>query len=486
MTDRPDYFSRIIGRVDLDALSDTFVVIAGVGSVGSMIALELARCGVGHLALLDGDHLEGANLSRHALADAYVGTNKAEAMASHLALNIPGLDVAGAPFHLDDSFSDAEIDRCLARADLVVIATDQRAAQRRIARRALAMDIPAVLPGLYADRGGEVFVQLNPGQACFMCWDAFREEDAQVRGVSSLNADALSVIQQAVYLCLAVLDPRSRHARDLAPLPQDPRPRQLFVQRPGAALVRASVTRRADCPGCAVGPSPLAGAAHAGEATTELFDGLLVGHERMLAAGWRFALSGEIKPPRIDAVEVSEPLVVEGTTVTLSWAASNATHVRIDGLGTHPSEGAIKALVANTTAFRVHAVNPFGEDSALSPVVRTMRLPRLREIALPTLPTVEAPDPRESMAHATASRTATTAAHTLAARAAARLRRAHRGAPQRGEDRGPRLRNRSLLGPDTSLPMMPQLPQIFGSDLRFELDTATSSDIDNEQERGNG
>src|SRR5439155_19038632 len=118
------------------------------GSVGSQVALELARCGVGHLGLVDGDHLELHNVARHALPAAYVGTNKAEAMAAHLTHDVPELDVGALARHVDDSFSDLAVDALLAPSHLVVIATDRRTVQRRVARRALAMDIPAVLPGL--------------------------------------------------------------------------------------------------------------------------------------------------------------------------------------------------------------------------------------------------------------------------------------------------------------------------------------------------
>ncbi|MDQ5807869.1 MAG: ThiF family adenylyltransferase, partial [Actinomycetota bacterium] len=257
MTDRTDYFARLRTRVDLRALGDAWVVVVGVGSVGSAIAFELARCGVGHLGLVDGDRLEAHNVARHALPLAYVGANKAEAMAAHLEHNVPGVDVGAVPHDVDEAFTETDIDRLLASADVVVAATDDRMTQRRIARRALALDAPAIIPGLYPDRGGEIFVQLGPGHACFLCWDGFREPDAEVRAASSVNADAFTVVQQAVYLSLAVLDAAPPHARDLAPTRGDPRPRQLFVVRPAAALLRAPVTRRPGCPSCAVGPSPL-------------------------------------------------------------------------------------------------------------------------------------------------------------------------------------------------------------------------------------
>jgi len=399
MAERTDYFSRSIGRVDVELLTRSFVVVFGIGSVGSAMALELARSGVGHMVLVDGDRLEVGNLSRHALPDSYVSANKAEAMASHLSINVPGLDVGAVSGHVDDSFDDLDVDRLIAPADLVIVATDQRESQRRLARRALAMDIPAIVPGLYADRGGEVFAQLTPGEACFTCWDDFRDPQESVRGATSINADALSVIQHAVYTSLALLDPRSRHARELAPGRGDPRPRQLFQIHPGAALVRSTVTRRPGCAGCAVGPSPLSGDRRGGIATSTRRVARAGG--RPQAAGWPLVLTGDPTPPVFARVEVGQPVVLEGQSVRLSWEVENAVRVRIEGLGEHPPTGALEHVVTETTSFRLTAVNPFGETSALSPTVRTVQLPRLTEIPipapLPSWPVEPESDPPPSM-----------------------------------------------------------------------------------------
>jgi molybdopterin/thiamine biosynthesis adenylyltransferase len=387
MRERNQYFSRVTGRVDLDVNQRAYVAIVGVGSVGSMMALELARSGIGHLLLIDGDRLEAHNLARHALPSGYLATNKAEATAQHLKANVPGLDVGAVPHHLDERFSDEQLDRLITPADLVVIATDRRSAQRRIAARALAMDIPAVIPGLYADRGGEVFVQLNPGQACFRCWDDFRDPDAELRSVASINADALAVIQQTAYLAIALLDPRSRHARDLAPTPNDPRPRQLFVMRPGAALLRTPATRRPGCPGCAVGPSPLSaderGATNAGD------EGALHGalHARAPAAGWHFMLSENPTPPVLEHVAVSQPILVEGETLTLSWRAANATHVLIDGHEPQPAEGELALVMRESMAFTLTAVNPHGQATATSGLVRVIAPVQIHELRLVAFPT---------------------------------------------------------------------------------------------------
>ena len=391
MSDLDDFFSHQRDRIDVAALQRAFVLFIGAGSVGSVMALEMARAGLGHAGFADGDRLELHNPARHALPLAYVGANKAEALADHLPRTVLGIDCGALPRHVDDSFSDVDIDRLLAPADLVVVATDDRSVQRRIAERANALDRPAVIPGLYPERGGEVFVQLGPENACFECWDLFREEGVEVRGATSINADALRVIQQAVYVSLAVLDPTFAEAREFAPPSGDTRPRQLFVLRPGAPVLRAPVTRRPDCPGCSVGPSPLnRDGAPATRATAADHLGRIPGR-RGIAAGWAFALNADPKPPTSVRVDVSDRVVVEGEAVTLEWRATNATHVEVDTLGRRGAVGGATVVVPRSRAFRVTAVNPFGRRESVSPTVRAIPLPRVQQLEPPIPPAFEVP-----------------------------------------------------------------------------------------------
>ncbi len=389
MSNRPAYFSRVGERVDLDVLARRRVVVVGLGAVGSAIAEELARSGVGSLLLIDGDILEIQNVARHALGLAHLGANKAQAMAEHLALTVPELGVLALPHHLDEHVVDHEIDLWLAIADLVVIATDRRAAQRRIASRALALDVPAVVPGLYADDGGEVFVQLGPALPCFSCWDGFRAADAEVRGATSINADGLAVIQNAVYLSLAVLDPTSRHVRELAPMADDARPRQVFVYRPGAAPLRAPARLRPGCESCAVGPSPVDRDVDVGallEASTL---------SRQTVGGTSLSVAHARQPPVIRAIEVSEHLVIEGTRIRLSWIVDNATHVEVDGAGVYAAVGDIEMAVSGTCAFRIRAVNLFGVAVAFSPIVRAIPIPRHEVIAARGVVPISLRSPRD-------------------------------------------------------------------------------------------
>jgi hypothetical protein len=66
----------------LDPLEYKKVFIVGVGAIGSMIAWQLARSGVGKLNLLDQDFVQTGNFPRWMLGLPAVGQGKAQAMAN--------------------------------------------------------------------------------------------------------------------------------------------------------------------------------------------------------------------------------------------------------------------------------------------------------------------------------------------------------------------------------------------------------------------
>lgn len=250
----PRRSASIAGRVNLALLADKLVVVAGVGSVGSQVAEELANC-VGRIRLIDHEALEEHNLPRHALGRPYLGMNKAEGMTLYLADEIPTLQPEAVPLKVDDSLSNDELDQLLRDADLIVAATDDRRAQRRIGERALALDIPAIFPGLYERNGGEVFVQRSSRRPCFLCWDGTRPIGQELRGVAATNSDITYIITLANQLSWGILDRHSEYAHDLFAIDAgQSQPPQLFVQN-GLALAKQSVPWRPHCPACAVGPA---------------------------------------------------------------------------------------------------------------------------------------------------------------------------------------------------------------------------------------
>lgn len=66
-------------------LSQGRVAIAGLGGLGSNVALALARCGVGALKLIDFDLVDAANIHRQAYFCRHIGRAKVEALAELIA-----------------------------------------------------------------------------------------------------------------------------------------------------------------------------------------------------------------------------------------------------------------------------------------------------------------------------------------------------------------------------------------------------------------
>jgi len=76
-----ELYSRHGGLIETDAISKKKACLVGIGSVGSVVAVELAKAGVGYFILIDDDHLEVANISRHAANLGDIGRYKVNAVA---------------------------------------------------------------------------------------------------------------------------------------------------------------------------------------------------------------------------------------------------------------------------------------------------------------------------------------------------------------------------------------------------------------------
>jgi molybdopterin/thiamine biosynthesis adenylyltransferase len=213
---REALFARSAGLLS-PALSRRRVLLAGCGSVGSYVAEQLARSGVGAFTLLDPEEVDPANLARSAYEAADAGSPKVEALARRLARVAPGV-AAGGHAERVDALEPAALDALVRAADLVVGATDDPAAQRALNRFAWARGRPALYVGLYAGaQGGEVVVAVPERTACYLC--ATRARHAAPPGVAraldygtgrlagevALGADVQHVASAAVKLALSLL-----------------------------------------------------------------------------------------------------------------------------------------------------------------------------------------------------------------------------------------------------------------------------------------
>jgi len=77
-------FSRNTGILESEIMRSKCVFILGCGSVGSLIALELARAGVGKFVLVDNDVLEYHNICRHQCSISDVGEYKVNVLKKRI------------------------------------------------------------------------------------------------------------------------------------------------------------------------------------------------------------------------------------------------------------------------------------------------------------------------------------------------------------------------------------------------------------------
>lgn len=85
--------ARYFRPSQLTRLQQARVGVAGAGGLGSNAALMLARCGVGHLLLVDHDVVDASNLNRQQYWPRHVGMAKVDALAEQLRELNPLLDV---------------------------------------------------------------------------------------------------------------------------------------------------------------------------------------------------------------------------------------------------------------------------------------------------------------------------------------------------------------------------------------------------------
>lgn len=143
------------------------VAIVGMGALGTVLANNLARAGVGFLRLCDRDFVERHNLQRQVLfdeADAEAGTPKAIAAATQLAR-------VNSAIHVEPVVTDVtaeNIHSLIADVDVVLDGTDNFETRYLINDACVQAGKPWVYSGAVASYG--MTMTIVPGQtACLRC-----------------------------------------------------------------------------------------------------------------------------------------------------------------------------------------------------------------------------------------------------------------------------------------------------------------------------
>lgn len=84
----------LIGNESIEKLSKKHVLVVGLGGVGAYSAEMIARAGIGHMTIVDGDTISNSNINRQLPAlHSQIGKPKAEVMAQRLRDINPDIDL---------------------------------------------------------------------------------------------------------------------------------------------------------------------------------------------------------------------------------------------------------------------------------------------------------------------------------------------------------------------------------------------------------
>lgn len=102
-------------------LASKKVVLVGAGSLGSEVAVLLARSGVGSLYVIDHDKFEDVNIGRHILGVPELGEYKSEALATRINRDVPTVDVEYSTDKIQSENKNHA--QALSEADMVIVTT---------------------------------------------------------------------------------------------------------------------------------------------------------------------------------------------------------------------------------------------------------------------------------------------------------------------------------------------------------------------------
>ena len=164
---RQNIFARAKGILEVGALQDKRVMIVGLGSFGSQIAIELAKAGVGSFALMDFDRVELHNLMRHTASVCDLGRLKTDVIEEAILGKNPYAHVDKFPVNINEDldlmYSEVE------KADLVICATDNNTSRFNLSKALVVKEKIGIFGrAITRAEGGDVF-RYRPGGPCYNC-----------------------------------------------------------------------------------------------------------------------------------------------------------------------------------------------------------------------------------------------------------------------------------------------------------------------------
>ena len=167
VTNDDQTFARIEALFDIELFTDVKVLIAGCGSGGSSVALQLVMSGVRNFTLLDKDTLQIENVIRHVCGRRYLGQRKIDAVEDVLLDRNPNANISKIEADIMD-YRDME--SAIIESDVVVLATDNEPSRYRLNELCVKNRKPFVVARVFTRGiGGEAFAYRPGSGGCLAC-----------------------------------------------------------------------------------------------------------------------------------------------------------------------------------------------------------------------------------------------------------------------------------------------------------------------------
>lgn len=163
-------FSRNKGLLESTMMQNKCVIFVGVGSVCSLIALQLARSGLGKFVLVDTDVVDIHNICRHQCGFSDVGRFKVDAVADRIWDINPNAQITKFTRAIED-ISEEELNPFFGENSVIVSGADNRHADSWASHIAYHSNTPFVSTGFWNRAfASETFYWLpNKDMACYNC-----------------------------------------------------------------------------------------------------------------------------------------------------------------------------------------------------------------------------------------------------------------------------------------------------------------------------
>ena len=180
-----DLFARIEPLFDIGLMAKAHVLIAGCGSGGGSVALQLAMSGVRNFTLADNDILEAKNVIRHVCGLRYVGQRKVDALSDLLRDRNPHISLTSLDI---DLLSYARLEDAVDQSTVVVIATDNEPTRYRLNEICVKKRKPFVVARVFTRGiGGEAFAYRPGIGGCLACLEQYLERTPYRDGVREID-----------------------------------------------------------------------------------------------------------------------------------------------------------------------------------------------------------------------------------------------------------------------------------------------------------